>query len=65
MKKRIKKSRHKYSLREQLDNTVKDDDALRWSLNQRLLTAFPDRVKRLDYICDLIKALDELIEEAK
>lgn len=48
-------------MRERLDFPKGDGDALRREIWRSLLTAFPDRVERQNYMCQLINELDEMI----
>jgi len=62
MAKKIKfRNRHKYSLRDHIDNPTSDDDALRRELWRQLLTAFPNRIERQAYMCTLINDLERQI----
>jgi len=58
--KRIIKSRHQLSLREQLDNPIIEKE-MREKMERSITEAFPNPVHRAFYISNLIKELEDEI----
>ena len=57
-KKRIIKSRHKNTLRENLPFTARSEVKLRQEMEQAITKAFPNKDERRNYIIALIEGLE-------